>query len=145
MWYKRYGYKQPNDGNGYYAKHMEARFFLVIITFLTSIASMVFSGESYQNLYMFILSLYIVLSFSPEIVAKLKIYPVLVAILTVIILFSIFRMNVFYFSESSGWPDFNETILPDRIGYGIFVFFNIVIFLLFFVSEYWNKLTKLSN
>lgn len=149
-YYKRYGFKQPSgNSGGAYDKYTIFRFFVVLTSFLSIIASIVFSEEHYAELYFFSGLLYLVFGFLPEFFDKLKNLPVVILATAILWLCTHKRIDIFSYSVSHWDPTLRyyvrEVIFIPEAFY-TFVSYNliVVLFSFVFIWPFGTQLTKRS-
>ncbi|WP_413664000.1 hypothetical protein ACG1BZ_00775 [Microbulbifer sp. CNSA002] len=113
---KRYGYKFAKDDGGL-SRLSGLRFFIGLCAFFSTIASLIFSGESYLKLYLASLFAFWLAAFLAEVIPKVRSYPVIFSAITASIIFWIDQRNVFIVRQCENWKCVNVEDLSGKIIY----------------------------
>jgi hypothetical protein len=73
---KRYGFTFEKH-RGQDARSIDLRFFITIYSFFACILTLIYSGERDVTLYIFLCFIYLIFAFLPEVLPKVKGYPLL--------------------------------------------------------------------
>lgn len=128
-WYKRFGYKQPSGvEGGEYSKYTLFRFVLVLMSFFAILLSGMSSEDFYAVLYLITGMLYVVASFIPELIPKVR--NLLVLLVASVIIYFLQK----YGAEMFRYYDYKiRAVAVDQNGLSIFSYFNVLVAVLSFV------------
>lgn len=113
---KRYGYKFAKDDGGL-SRLSGLRFFIGLCTFFSTIASLIFSGESYLKLYLASLFAFWLAAFLAEVTPKVRSYPVVFFATVASIIFWRDPRNVFIVRQREKWQCVDVEDLNGKIIY----------------------------
>lgn len=127
---KRYGFKFENQDSGG-TKFIELRFAITIFSTFGLLLSYIFSGEFYEEYYLGLWFVYLLLAFLPEVIRKTGIHLLLVCCIAASILAVVHTEHLFPdYIESSRYPFFRREKAIDFAGRNIFLLYNLAILLI---------------